>query len=117
MLRTLTKVLKVFYPCGQAGRLPWRGGANSIGFGAEISPRAIPLIANQIRTFTERVDDDAMLDEMRGYIEEAEQVIYLGFSLRADEHGAISSKGFQDLQERFWNGAGYVSPQYRRGER
>ncbi len=78
--QSLTKKLKVFHPYGQVGRLPWQGGANSVDFGAEVSPRAIPLIANQLRTFTERVEDDTMLDEMRGYVGEAEQVIYLGFS-------------------------------------
>ncbi|MGO8061310.1 hypothetical protein ACC716_24295 [Rhizobium johnstonii] len=78
--QNLTRKLKVFHPYGQVGRLPWQGGGNSVGYGTELSSRTLPQIANQIRTFTERVDDDAMLDEMRGYIADAEQIIYLGFS-------------------------------------
>ncbi|WP_157700425.1 hypothetical protein [Rhizobium etli] len=78
--QNLTKKLKVFHPYGQVGRLAWQGGGNSVGYGTELSSRTLPQIANQIRTFTERVDDDAMLDEMRGYIANAEQIIYLGFS-------------------------------------
>ncbi|MEY9376004.1 hypothetical protein [Rhizobium leguminosarum] len=78
--QNLTKKLKVFHPYGQVGRLPWQGGGNSVGYGTEISSRTLPQIASQIRTFTERVEDDAMLDEMREYIADAEQIIYLGFS-------------------------------------
>ncbi|MEH2700251.1 hypothetical protein GFL93_09250 [Rhizobium leguminosarum bv. viciae] len=78
--QNLTRKLKVFHPYGQVGRLPWQGGGISVAYGAELSSRTLPQIAGQIRTFTERVDDDAMLEEMRGYLALAEQVIYLGFS-------------------------------------
>ncbi|MGR9420324.1 hypothetical protein [Rhizobium leguminosarum] len=78
--QNLTKKLKVFHPYGQVGRLPWQGGGVSVGYGTELSSRTLPQIAGQIRTFTERVEDDAMLDEMREYIANAEQIIYLGFS-------------------------------------
>jgi len=78
--QNLTKTLKVFHPYGQVGRLPWQGGGNTVKYGAELFVSTLPSIANQIRTFTERVEDDTMLDDMRAYISNAEQVVYLGFS-------------------------------------
>jgi hypothetical protein len=78
--QNLTRKLKVFHPYGQVGRLPWQGGGISVGYGTELSSRTLPQIAGQIRTFTERAENDAMLDEMRDYVANSEQIVYLGFS-------------------------------------
>ncbi|TAZ57815.1 hypothetical protein [Rhizobium ruizarguesonis] len=79
--QSLTSKLKVFHPYGQVGRLPWqKSGRASIQFGAGADAHSLPKIADQIRTFTEQVEDDEMLQAMRDLLAQAEQVIYIGFS-------------------------------------
>lgn len=71
--------LTVIHPYGQVGRLPWQPNGQ-VKFGAEPHSTELLEIAKQIRTFTERVEDEEMMARIHGLIAEAEQVIYLGFS-------------------------------------
>jgi hypothetical protein len=77
----LCKKLKIFHPYGQVGKLPWQADdGTGVGFGEELSEYNIANTARQIRTFTERVDDEDLLRAMRQSISDASTVIYLGFS-------------------------------------
>lgn len=77
----LTSRMKVFHPYGQVGKLPWQDGpASAVAHGEPPTVQSLLQVASQIRTFTERVDDDAMLQEMRYALGMAQQVVYLGFS-------------------------------------
>jgi hypothetical protein len=49
-------------------------------FGHDFHGADLPHLAEQIRTFTERVDDDDMMDRLHRQIAQAEVVVYLGFS-------------------------------------
>jgi hypothetical protein len=71
--------LTIIHPYGQVGVLP-TGKANGISFGKRIHPSDLPGVAAQIKTFTERVEDEAMLQRMHRLLAEAEVVVYLGFS-------------------------------------
>lgn len=71
--------LTVIHPYGQVGSLPWQPSGR-VKFGAEPQATELLEIARQIRTFTERVEDEAMMARIHSLIAEAEQVIYLGFS-------------------------------------
>lgn len=75
--------LNIIHPYGQVGPLPWQAaasGGSEIRFGEKPTEYIIRQISSQIRTFTERVEDEVMLSRMRGLLSEAEQVVYLGFS-------------------------------------
>ncbi|GAA3077439.1 hypothetical protein GCM10010520_25680 [Rhizobium viscosum] len=77
----ICKRLPIFHPYGQVGLLPWQTTSGSgVRFGEPPTEYNIRQISSQIRTFTERVDDDDMLSAMRDYLSEAERVIFLGFS-------------------------------------
>ncbi|MDH6231227.1 hypothetical protein M2281_001799 [Mesorhizobium soli] len=76
----LVRTLKIEHPYGQVGRLPWQLPSGTIAFGKDAYPQELPEIAEQIRTFTERVDDSDMLIRMRRLLTEAEVIVYLGFS-------------------------------------
>jgi hypothetical protein len=72
--------LTVFHPYGQVGRLPWQQSSDvKVPFGAEVGAVELVEVAEQIRTFTERVEDDS-LAPMRARIADADTVVYLGFS-------------------------------------
>lgn len=80
----LVRSMTIIHPYGQIGQLPWQGKKMiSVPYGAD--PGASPLIeiAENIRTFTEQVEDDTVPDAMKELIAEAEQVVYLGFSFGA----------------------------------
>lgn len=74
--------LTVIHPYGQVGRLPWQP-CGRVKFGAEPHATDLLEIAKQIRTFTERVEDEDMMDRIHVLLNQAEQVIYLGFSYGA----------------------------------
>jgi hypothetical protein len=74
--------LRIVHPYGQVGRLPWQRPRSDqpIRFGHDFRGVDLVSLSEQIRTFTERVDDEDMLHRMHEQIEEAEVVVYLGFS-------------------------------------
>ncbi|KQY48569.1 hypothetical protein [Rhizobium sp. Root483D2] len=77
----LCQKLKIFHPYGKVCGLPWqRTGMPSSEYGWPAEHEILNHAAGQIRTFTERVDDEKMLADMRGAISECEQLVYLGFS-------------------------------------
>ncbi|MBO9102427.1 MULTISPECIES: hypothetical protein [unclassified Rhizobium] len=77
----LTNKLTVIHPYGQVGKLPWQPGPQpSVNYGDLHRSQDLGKYAAQIRTFTERVEDEAMLSRMRGLISEAQRIVYLGFS-------------------------------------
>lgn len=65
------------HPYGSVGSL-FRD--NHVQFGGRNRSLKLIDIANQIKTFTERVDDDAIRDGIREIIEEAKQIVFLGFA-------------------------------------
>lgn len=95
----LVRMLCIEHPYGQVGRLPWQIPHGSVSFGKSFHAQELPVIAEQIRTFTERVENDAMLARMHRLLIEAEVVVYLGFSygdmnmelLSLDERGVQRS--------------------------
>lgn len=76
----LCQKLKIFHPYGKVCGLPWQKTDIYSEFGWPATPDVVGLAADQIRTFTERVDDEGMLTAMRSAIGESEQLVYLGFS-------------------------------------
>ena len=92
----LTNRLTVIHPYGQVGYLPWQSKSGpSVKFGHPTHATEIEAIASQIRTFTERMDDETTLEFMREEIRQAETLVFLGFSfgdmnmelMRIDEIG------------------------------
>jgi hypothetical protein len=73
--------LTIIHPYGQIGRLPWqKSGLTPVRFGSAVDPITLPRIAGHIRTFTEQVEDEAILERMQDLILDAQQIVYLGFS-------------------------------------
>lgn len=74
----ITKKLAILHPYGLVGNLPWQREA--IPFGAEVAPHLMLTISSQIKTFTERVTDEAALAAIRQQVQEAETIVFLGFA-------------------------------------
>ena len=71
---------KIFHPYGMVGRLPWQGGRVSTPFGADVSGRDLLSLAEQIKTYTERIEDEEAITEMRQLVQKAKVIVFLGFA-------------------------------------
>lgn len=78
--KILTRNLKIIHPYGQVGPLPGDPKKAGIPFGAKPDYRNIFATSSQIRTFTEGIDDEEMIDKMHSIIASAAVIVYLGFS-------------------------------------
>jgi hypothetical protein len=81
----LLSKLKIFHPYGVVGKLPWQTEPNrGVPFGgAEHGGPSLLEISRQIKTFTERVEEEQVLNAMRVEIEQSRVVVFLGFAFHA----------------------------------
>lgn len=92
VLRDIMQSLPIYRPYGVAGRLPWqKGDAPSVGFG-QASPQQLADIAQQVRTFTERVEEGRELTAMRSSIARADRIVFLGFAFHRQNVELLSQK-------------------------
>lgn len=91
-IREVMQGLIIHRPYGVAGQLPWqKGEAPSVGFG-EGSPQQLADIAQQVRTFTERVKEGGELAAMRAAMAGADRVIFLGFAFHRQNVELLAQK-------------------------
>jgi hypothetical protein len=76
--RQLMSRLTISHPYGLVGSLPWQGPA-SVEFGGRMNVQLLD-IANEIRTFTERMEDNDALGVIRHQVQEAHTIVFLGFA-------------------------------------
>jgi hypothetical protein len=91
-IREIMQELTIHRPYGAAGRLPWqKDNRPSVGFG-QSSPQNLANVVQQIRTFTERVEEGEELAAMRGAIGKADRVLFLGFAFHRQNVELLSQK-------------------------
>lgn len=97
-IREIMQGLTIHRPYGVAGQLPWqKGSAPSVGFG-ECSAQQLADVAQQVRTFTERVEEGAELAAMKAAIANADRIVFLGFAFHRQNVELLSQK-MQDHSE------------------
>lgn len=77
--RALVAKLEIIHPYGQVGALSSPGRNDGVPYGASEWPMMAELVTD-IRTFSERVQEEKTLSKIRSLVGEAEQVIFLGFA-------------------------------------
>ncbi|MET4720768.1 hypothetical protein ABIF63_004874 [Bradyrhizobium japonicum] len=71
--------LEIYRPYGQVGSLNWeRKGKTKIAFGGK-AHEAIEALAEEIKTFNEQIEDQIILQKIRGTINTAARIVFLGF--------------------------------------
>jgi hypothetical protein len=91
-IRDITQTLVVHRPYGMAGRLPWQKlSGPGVGFG-ESDARQLAEVAQQLRTFTERVEERAELKAMKASIAKADRIIFLGFAFHRQNVQLLAQK-------------------------
>jgi hypothetical protein len=97
-VREVMQGLTIHRPYGIAGRLPWQqGDAPSVSFGGG-SPQQVADVAQQVRTFTERVEEGDELASIRATMAGADRVVFLGFAFHRQNVELIAQK-MQDHSE------------------
>lgn len=73
--------LSIYHPYGQVGDLPWQVGfGEGTDFGSDREGPNLLSLADRIKTFTERFEDDAARNEIQSLVLEADTIVFLGFS-------------------------------------
>ncbi len=77
----LVNQVTILHPYGAVGTLPWRGAGVRNEFGGEPTAQGLFAIANELRTFTEGMDESSGdVSAIRSAIANAEKVAFLGFA-------------------------------------
>lgn len=72
--------LKIFHPYGQVGQLPAMTSGGNVSYGFEPSARNLVVIAQLIKTFTERVEESTALKTFQDEIANSRKLVFLGFA-------------------------------------
>lgn len=94
----LVKKLPIHRPYGIAGRLPWQDGEiPSVEFGTG-NAEQLANVAKQIRTFTERIEEEKALESIKKCISDADRIVFLGFAFHRQNVELISSQVKQNVE-------------------
>lgn len=77
----LARMVDVYHPYGQVGFLPWQTKSGGIRFGESVQAMQLIQISEQLRTFTEGIDEERSdINNIRSVLEHARRIVYLGFA-------------------------------------
>ena len=86
--------IKILHPYGGVGFLPWENLNQHTSFGGGLrNVRQLLDLAAQIRTFTERIEEnDDLLGAIRAQVQDAETIVFLGFAFHELNMKLLSPK-------------------------
>lgn len=87
--QTLAQKVVILHPYGQVGSLPWQNGNTRVPFGGQRNEDLIAISA-QVKTFTERVEDEAALTALRQQVQDAQTIVFLGFAFHPQNMALIT---------------------------
>ena len=76
----LVRTLSIYHPYGVVGALEWQGGQHTVPFGRRSASVDLLSLSGQIKTFSERIEDEAVTAAMRQLVRDAEVIVFLGFA-------------------------------------
>jgi hypothetical protein len=90
--RELVSTLKILHPYGKVAPLEWQKPNTAVTYGRVGGVSYVDLASN-IRTFSERVEDEAALAELRSTMAEAERTVFLGFAFHRQNMELLRPEG------------------------
>lgn len=79
----LLSAVRFFHPYGKVGPLPWEKVDGTVEFGANVGGGKLLSASTKIRTFTQRVQDETSIHEVRDLLSNADKVVFLGFAFHS----------------------------------
>jgi hypothetical protein len=102
----LVSKLTLLHPYGVVGRLPWQEPLG-ISFGAQINGAKLLEASAQLKTFSQRIEDESALSKMRKLVEEAQSIVFLGFAFHEPNMELIKPARPSDVQRIFGTAVGF----------
>ena len=106
----ILSTIPIYHPYGTVGKLPWQDAQNSVPYGGtEVQYRRYKIndLADQINTYTEKFDDTAALQAMRSAVDEAVDVVFLGFGYFEDNMRLLTKSGVRNPRAKRVFGTAY----------
>jgi hypothetical protein len=75
----LVRQIPIFHPYGSIGPLPWQAIKGHVSYG-DNDHADLNCAAGRIKTFTEGLADEAILEPMHSVLEAADRIVFLGFA-------------------------------------
>ncbi len=86
------QALEIYHPYGSVGLLHRNGNVAATSFGAEIYEKDLLSRAGEIKTYSEHLDDDIEADVVRRLVQNAKQLVFLGFAFHQQNMELINPK-------------------------
>lgn len=86
----LLNKLSIYHPYGSTGELPWESNSG-VSFGSDRLRGMLLPIAHKIKTFTEQIEDETLVEKMRLSTKTARQLVFLGFGFHRQNIELIAS--------------------------
>ena len=97
LVRYLSK-LNVFHPYGSVGELDWETEGRTTAFGSAKSYNLLNL-SDRIKTYSEQVEDEALLAAMKNSIQKSSTIVFLGFAFHSQNMDLLKC----GLSHKDWN--------------
>ncbi len=92
-IRKIMSSLVVHRPYGIAGRLPWQPGETpGVQFGGS-DAKDLAEVVQQVRTFTERIEEGAELTALKDSLSAADRIVFLGFAFHRQNVALLAQHG------------------------
>ena len=88
--QALVSKLTIIHPYGKVGALPWQDRAGGVPFGSGSTD--LLSTSRQIKTFTEGLDDEALLASIHSEVTAAETLVFLGFAFHPSNMTLLTPK-------------------------
>lgn len=89
--KDLMRSLIIKHPYGTVGSLPWQTDDVGVPFGGADHGVDLLALASQIKTFTERTDDEEALKSLHALFEDADCIVFLGFAFHPQNMQLMTS--------------------------
>lgn len=113
--QNLTCRLKIVHPYGRVDYLPWencRSGRQGLPFGSDVHASLLGTAVDNIKTFTEQVDDAGGLGEMRQLLGEARRIVFLGFAFGEMNMKLLEAKSIEGDVDIYGTRMGVSEPEF-----
>ena len=86
----LMQSLEIFHPYGVVGRLPFQSAKDAVPFGSGANqPKKLLSLASQIKTYSERIEEESAVAGIRQIVQNAEIIVFLGFAFHGQNMDLI----------------------------
>ena len=93
--------LTIIHPYGSVGKLAWQFDESPIRYGEKATPNGLVALTDEIKTFTERVEDQESIDEMKDLVFQAKNIVFLGFAFHSQNIQLMQPDPSQDANPNY----------------